>query len=116
MNYTLDYFIKKFTKIPENKWITGMCERGDKHCVLGHCGAKSLTKLPEEALALIELIPCCPEDKRNSYCGDYQGVVIINDGLGDPDKKNTTPKQRILKKLKSLLVNKLTGGGGLENI
>ena len=36
--YTVDYFIKTFEAIPENKWTTAYFVEDDKRCAAGHCG------------------------------------------------------------------------------
>lgn len=87
--YTIDYFIDKFKKIPENKWCVGnyILENGKK-CVLGHCGANEYECMTEEGKYLITLFA------NNDYC-----VLDINDKESHcfPQK---TPKKRILACLK----------------
>lgn len=36
--YTVDYFIKKFKRIPSSKWTIIDYQRGKRFCALGHCG------------------------------------------------------------------------------
>lgn len=40
--YTPDYYLEKFSDIPDDQWITGKYESDDgcKHCAMGHCGAR----------------------------------------------------------------------------
>ncbi len=39
MKYDANYFIKKFEKIPDNKWTTGkFVDKKGRKCALGHCG------------------------------------------------------------------------------
>lgn len=37
---TVDYFIRKFRKIPKNKWAIGSLEIEGRFCALGHCGQR----------------------------------------------------------------------------
>lgn len=32
-----EYFIDKFKAIPEEKWTTGIMDRGNQRCAMGHC-------------------------------------------------------------------------------
>lgn len=100
MTYDIDYFINKFESIPEENWIDGALEGIDnKKCAFGHCGVistDSLYKHTEESTALISLFGGEP--------GNNRCVYSINDGhnLTSAERFATTPKQRILNKLKSL--------------
>lgn len=107
MNYNLDYFIKKFEEIPEEKWCVGSFRnKQDQCCALGHCGVKAGNMNdPEEAHALkILMYPYYP----------VIGIVAINDGLsyGEPTVDFTaygsTPKQRILKALTEIKEGKVS--------
>lgn len=47
--YTVDYFIDKFTKIPENKWTIGTFRKvtvlhGEQRCAQGHCMPRGVIK------------------------------------------------------------------------
>lgn len=95
--YTVDYFIKKFEAVPDNKWITNNYETDTGCCALGHCGARADTDSASEAVALKKLF---------SPFGKY-AVQYINDRQIFFDKKYAkqeiikyfdypTPKQRIL--------------------
>jgi hypothetical protein len=78
--YNAQYFIDKFSTIPEEKWCTGKFEdEHGRHCALGHCGARKSFVRTEEANALSALI----------------WPMSINDGDAD-DYQQPTPKQRIL--------------------
>lgn len=95
--YDVDYFIAKFTAIPEERWIIGTMTYEDKHCALGHCGAGN--PLPgttdfnhtEESKALEQLF------KANFNEETWK----INDsqfyGFNQP-----TPRQRILAALQQI--------------
>lgn len=83
--YTVDYFIDKFEKIPEDKWIMGELYTENGYCAFGHCGSRGLTHT-DESNGLIKLF------SENLYrCH----VIPINDGK-DELYQQPTPKQRIL--------------------
>lgn len=95
MNYDIPYFIKKFEAIPEERWCSYVLTDGEKHCALGHCGAKATSyKESKEELALQGLRWMDPRP-------DAYYVADINDGR-DPDFRQWSPKQRILAWLKAL--------------
>lgn len=81
--YDVDYFIKKFTAIPEDNWVTGVY-RDDAVgcCAAGWCGERD-DRSTDESRALTKLV---------------YGVDIINDGKDSnfPPEKYSTPKKRIL--------------------
>lgn len=82
--YTVDYFIKKFQKIPDKNWFIGDFwdrDNPQKMCALGHCG------FGRECKALHSLFP------RTDNIGSF--VSSINDGT-DKRYQQPTPKQRIL--------------------
>ena len=79
--YTIDYFIEKFDKIPAKNWIRGRFGFNGIHCALGHCGMTYTGGDNNESKALMGLIP---------------DVAFIND---DAIQYGTTPKERILNKL-----------------
>lgn len=87
--YTVDYFIQKFEKIPEGLWHVGSYTNLDRtrFCALGHCGVMKGGELLLSASgrALADLISC------HLRCG----VGNINDGL-HKHFQQPTPKQRIL--------------------
>lgn len=92
MNYSVDFFIAKFERIPEELWCIAMFDDGaGKHCALGHCGTKNgFKELVGEAVGL-NILFCGISEK----IGRYVSVVEINDGH-DPNYQQPTPKQRIL--------------------
>ncbi len=53
MQYTVDYFIKKFKKIPASHWCVRVYtdDKGRK-CAYGHCGAVGGKRMPTEMVAL----------------------------------------------------------------
>ncbi len=91
--FTVDFFIKKFSKIPARLWTTGeFVDRQGRRCVLGHCGEEGLT-IPQEARELVRIF-------------SNHGLVPpqrVNDGDHFTVKKQfpqKTPKARILAALK----------------
>lgn len=80
------YFIDKFTAIPDDKWITGQLfnSRG-QCCVLGHCGERrgvyETTPESEAIRALFSKHYMRPDDVNDSSFGMF---------------KQATPKARIL--------------------
>lgn len=105
INYDIDYFINKFSVIPEDQWTTGeLKEKGtNKYCAYGHCGVVTfnlteITNTPEaKALTLI-------------FGGDMWTVINMNDNkkwtpgteIGMCSSYGKTPKERILNKLNEL--------------
>lgn len=87
VKWDTDYFIKKFSAIPDELWITGVLFKEGACCALGHCGWGRVTEaFPREADALITLV-------RNA--GIRGNVADLNDGM-HPDFTQPTPKARIL--------------------
>lgn len=100
MQYTVDYFIEKFSAIPEENWTTGTTinHKGQK-CALGHCGVgvDELENLTDEAFILTEILKPLYKDHILTL-GPWEIVTNINDRhsvLG-------TPKQRILTALQTV--------------
>lgn len=91
MIYDVDYFIKKFSAIPENKWTTqfyNIVIDGEKvsSCALGHCGASDdFLDMGNEADALWSIV------MENTKLSTHK----INDG-DCRQYQQPTPKQRIL--------------------
>lgn len=94
MKYTVDYFINKFKKIPENKWCTITYDNGNgQYCALGHCGANYNSDFDcdfsEEASEL-----------QNLFFNELKlDVATVNDST---KMKEKTPKKRILAMLKKI--------------
>lgn len=89
MIYDVDYFIKKFTAIPEEDWaVEEFVTKDNKRCVLGHCGVTDdADVLTVEAIVLSRLI----------YSNFDVLTVDINDGnRNDTEYLGNTPKKRIL--------------------
>lgn len=88
--YTVDYFIEKFSKIPEKEWCVNYYyifegTYPEKRCALGHCGEHKMVVSPEA------------ESLRNLF---MQNLVIsvdrVNDSSCDGVFPQETPKARIL--------------------
>lgn len=95
-NYDVDYFIEKFTNIPEHHWTEKVFNRTlfevEKCCALGHCGARHTWDDTSESRAL-----------HNLFKDHQMGVIDVNDGaeLLFFDKtvdfmKSESPRGRIL--------------------
>lgn len=92
--YDVDYFIKKFEAIPEDKWCTGSLGGNGKHCALGHCGMTRTIDATYEATMLAELFVKYLRVHKFEYDWVFHTVYPINDSKL---KYNLpTPKQRIL--------------------
>ena len=96
--YDVDYFINKFTQIPDDLWVCGSLntKRNEKvvSCALGHCGIiiseEEYLENPE-ALALVKLFIkyVFPNDHSNLDVHSWTIVANINDG----DFGNTIPQE-----------------------
>lgn len=106
MKYTVDHFIQKFEKIPEENWMEGEYKYGNRCCAMGHCGAVTANDLTAESRAL------------ESMLGGHYVVQTINDNH-DLRYQQPTPKQRILAALydiKSMQKKDIDTGGKKERI
>jgi hypothetical protein len=100
--YTVDYFIEKFSKIPDKFWCksyyTSYDQGIEKHCALGHCGFKCEDdggeNTTKEGKALIKLIITKLRHAVSDINdGTYEEFVCM---LGDD------PKTRIINALKMI--------------
>ena len=103
MEYNVDYFIGKFSAIPEDRWTTGtvrlVTDSGNvKHCAFGHCGITAddtWDHFNREAKALNIMF------ETNALT-----VVQVNDNnggtFGAHKYTQATPKQRILAALEDI--------------
>lgn len=100
--YTVDYFIKKFSSIPERTWSAGLGDGHNYTCAIGFCGQDSSMPRTDEAIALNVLMHDAFEI---GTFADGQTVWAINDASGPeydngsyPDlcELGETPKERIL--------------------
>ena len=92
MEYTVDYFIKKFEAIPEVNWLAGQYASSDNSvcCALGHCHERTDVRtlnplLTQESMAL-----------RSLFLG-WLGFDVsdVNDGYEEQYNQHT-PKSRTL--------------------
>lgn len=93
--YTIDYFIEKFNKIPAELWTTYKFESDGKCCALGLCGARFDSDIQQiaytpEALALFQIFV----DAKLPL------VMKVNDCIFDREFTQRHPKFRILHALK----------------
>lgn len=86
MTYDVDYFIKKFEAIPDERWCTVEFEKDGASCAYGHCGMRDYKPSTIEAAELFDLFLF--------NLGDIF-VTRVNDG-SEPRYSQPTPKQRIL--------------------
>lgn len=92
--YTKEYFIAKFEAIPDELWCTNTytsLTNPNCHCAFGHCGFTNYNTDSDEGLAL-----------RDLFLKNNMGVPDVNDG-DDEDIQGSTPKERILNALKSIV-------------
>lgn len=106
--YNVDYFIKKFSPISEDRWITHVFTLGDSCCAQGHCGMSNLTAnrvwMNLDRISILE-----PElHEGASLCRLFQStpdsftlIGSINNG-DDPRYQQPTAKQRVLAALYDL--------------
>lgn len=106
--YDKEYFIEKFSAIPESLWVraaltVNLGSNTEAHCALGHCGVavnKGVYVNTPESLALLKLF-------KAKDSTDFTAVYGVNDWYGSspPFKAlapGDTPKERILNYLKQL--------------
>lgn len=87
--YDLNYFIEKFSSIPEELWTTRRFvdpANPQCKCAYGHCGERDDVDTPEEANT----------DVMPTY------LTWVNDGEGGTLQYGDTPKERVVSYLKSL--------------
>lgn len=110
--FTVDYFLDKFEKIPEDNWITNKWNVGDACCANGHCGVRSALYVrgTDESRALAKLFEIIPASNINGdkfLAYHWQRVSQVNDGL-IKEYQQPTAKQRILAALRD--IKKLNSG------
>lgn len=108
--YNVDYFLAKFSAIPEDQWIChSQIDEFNRRCALGHCMLPGMTEhqyledytrfsghLTKEGHELGILFS--PQDLS------IEGAIIvatINNGV-DPNYWQPTPKQRVLAALRDI--------------
>lgn len=103
--YTTQYFIDKFTAIPDNKWYTGSFvnpSNTDQRCAFGHCHVVNFKEntLKENA----------EQQNLNKLFSIYLelSVVQVNDNLCLNPYKYSSPKARILAALNDIKAKQQT--------
>jgi len=93
--YSKEWFIRKFEAIPEEEIGSGSVQ---EHCALWHVGVRIddvVVNKTDESTALIKLF--------GGENGDqWKYVFNVNDGFNENSCLGSTPKERILNKLKYL--------------
>lgn len=96
MDYTIDYFIRKFSAIPEENWCIRARVKGDQRCAYGWC-------YPSKSIAGKSIIqgavPVSDEERSLSILikrlNPRWGAGGVNNGIYEKYQQ-PTPKQRIL--------------------
>jgi hypothetical protein len=103
MKYTIDYFIKKFKRIPQKNWITGDLNRNGKCCVLGHLGINDNSSLSDDSLcenkkvySLYKIFKKHPRILNNPSTDIFYIITSINDAKDMANTGKNTPKDRVL--------------------
>jgi len=103
-NYTVDYFIKKFEAIPEDKWCEGAWSNSKgANCANGHCGieANGLLKTNQSINLKKVFSPIVIHGETGILLTDSSNydfsfkALYINDN-STKEYQQPTPKQRIL--------------------
>ncbi len=89
--YTAEYFINKFSKIPDEKWIINSFRKGDACCALGHCGVTTRIHETPASYGLRNLFYATQVLPNIVQTND--ALIVSAAELGD------TPKERILNAL-----------------
>ena len=107
--YSTDFFIKKFTKIAEKRWITDTFGDGHgAHCALGHC-VDSKGHNHQMRNDLCELFSGVLGVKVSSI-NDFNKPLAIKSSVGNVMIKEATPRRRILAALAFIkMVQRLKG-------
>jgi|SRR6185436_16984899 len=105
--YNVEYFIRKFNKIPNKLFTTQKFQDGNKYCAQGHCGILSWSDIcnaregegSKEAVALMNLSDHLLEEGQN--LDEYSPIGRINNG-DHSDYRQSTPKRRVLAALNDI--------------
>lgn len=94
--FNLDYFIRKFSRIPRNKWTKGTFHSHGRSCALGHCGEGKWVD-GGSAGKLLQLAP-------NIIMANDKGYLVKRtpEGLERTYLSGTSIKERVINYLKSL--------------
>lgn len=100
MKFDVDYFIAKFTAIPDEKWCRYHLLDQGRSCALGHCGEREVPSC--EPGRLFPMISVTDESLALSQLfGSREMVATVNDlGTG-------CPKNRILGKLNAIKTSRV---------
>lgn len=92
MEYTVDYFIEKFKRIPAEQWTIGtfISLNATQRCAYGHCGSTKWFDDTAESSALFEI------DSKKRL-----NLAFVND-KGDPRYQQDEPGQRVVACLEDL--------------
>lgn len=111
MEYTVDYFIKKFSNTRDNMWCINSLHDDGKSCANGWCGVtltfdgkeNSLVYFATpESIAMAKLFKPLATGKIYDHHENYSNIAAhINNG-NHPGYQQPTPKQRILEALHNL--------------
>lgn len=106
--YNVDYFIEKFSKIPEELWCIESFDDEAKRCAFGHCDYynPSNARYSEEGNALDSVVHAKLKLTLCKPSKFYNEVMNINDGVYK-EYQQPTAKQRILAALQD--IKKLNG-------
>jgi len=108
MEYNRQYFIDKFSAIPDEQWISGDLhdENTGASCALGHCGVRQgnggAYKYTPEAEALIKVLtPKSRQDYAIVVNAHFVTDANDNESLSGEQicDESSTPRERILIKL-----------------
>lgn len=93
MSYDVDYYIKKFTAIPERKWTTRVLNIAgtDICCALGHCGER-IMGTTMESRTLFSMF----HKKLGVEVPTVNDGAPITMGYSDVPYLGDTPRERIL--------------------
>lgn len=109
--YTTEFFLNFFSKIPTKRWTLGMGHRGGPRCALGHLGCDFTGDPRPNARALGEILRPVYEGSKFSGIGKSPNTVVssINDDYTQICFKGKTPRARILNALRKAI--RLRKGG-----
>ena len=98
--YTADFFIKKFRKTPEKRWIMDEMHKGPAHCALGHCSpGEEVSPMGRRLESLFDnwlnrSVPDVNDSRKTS-------IEVYDYGMGKAFYiKGKSPRQRILSALR----------------
>lgn len=103
--FTKQYFIDKFTAIPDERWTTNSLEYKGACCALGHCGVRDWIPT-DESRALIALFTTLNlRYNEDDHMLTEEPVWRVNDTNVRGRYPQATPKARILAALNDIKEN-----------